>query len=106
MEDWKIGPLALRPTINEQGGHYFKSLLTGRVLNQRKWTPLPIPEEDKERVHCLARRNKSGRVSYSLTVTTNPLMGTRTWNTIQTTNLPPRTMSSISMNMLPTTSPK
>ena len=61
MKDRKIGSLALLPNVNEQRGHYFLSLLTGRVINQRKFTPLPMPEEVKERAHCLEHCNKAGR---------------------------------------------
>ena len=38
-----IGTIALRPTINYQGGHYCMSLKTGRLLNHNNDTPLPIP---------------------------------------------------------------
>ena len=61
MEDRTIGSLALCPTGNKQGGNYFLRLLTSHVLNRRKCTPLHIPEEVKERFHCLAHRNKSVR---------------------------------------------
>jgi hypothetical protein len=50
------GAIALRPTGNSQGGYYFYSLTTGRVLNRNKWTPLPMPQDVIDRVHTLARR--------------------------------------------------
>ena len=54
MEDWTIGALALCPNGNEQGGNYFKSLLTGRVLNRRIWNPLL----------CLKRLNSASIASH------------------------------------------
>jgi acetolactate synthase regulatory subunit len=51
-----IGALALRPTGNQQGGHYFYSLMTGRHLHRTHWTELPMPTKVKDRVHALARR--------------------------------------------------
>jgi hypothetical protein len=37
-----VGALALRPTGNAQGGYYFFSLSTGRVINRNRATKLPI----------------------------------------------------------------
>jgi hypothetical protein len=54
------GAIALRPTGNEQGGYYFMSLTTGRVLNRNHWTALPMPGEVIDRVHALARRTSAG----------------------------------------------
>jgi Reverse transcriptase (RNA-dependent DNA polymerase)/Zinc knuckle len=51
------GAIALRPTGNEQGGYYFFSLTTGRILNRNRWTALPMPADVIDRVHALARRN-------------------------------------------------
>ena len=51
------GAIATRPTGNEQGGFYFFSLTTGRMLNRNRWTALPMPAEVIDRVHALARRN-------------------------------------------------
>ena len=50
----KIGSIALRPTGNEQGGHYCMSLKTGRRLNRNNVTPLPMPSEVIEHVHRIA----------------------------------------------------
>jgi hypothetical protein len=47
--------LALRPTGND-----LYSLTTGCILNRSLWTLLPIPAEVIERMHVLARHNKSG----------------------------------------------
>ena len=54
------GALALRPTGNIQGGHYFYSLTTGRRINRNHWTALPMPADVINRVHILARRDKAG----------------------------------------------
>jgi hypothetical protein len=52
-----MGSIALHPTGNEQGGYFFLSLATGRVLNRNRWTALPMPAEVIDRVHVLARLN-------------------------------------------------
>jgi hypothetical protein len=51
------GSLAMRPTRNTQGGHYFFSLNTGRILNRNYWTVLPMPADVIDRVHTLSRRS-------------------------------------------------
>ena len=51
-----IGAIALRPTGNAQGGYFFFSLTTGRVLNRGRWTSLPMPNEVIDRVHRMARQ--------------------------------------------------
>ena len=56
-----IGALALRPTGNAQGGFYFYSLSTGRVISRNRWTELPMPHEVIERVHTLSRRANAAR---------------------------------------------
>jgi hypothetical protein len=56
-----IGALALRPTGNQQGGHYFYSLMSGRRLHRTYWTELPMPAEVRDRVHALARRANANR---------------------------------------------
>lgn len=59
MHTRTTGAIALRPTGNLQGGHYFYSLNTGLVLRRNRWTSLPIPAEVISRVHALARRNRA-----------------------------------------------
>ena len=49
-----IGAIALRPTGNTQGGYFFYSLTSGRVLNRGRWTSLPMPNEVIDRVHRMA----------------------------------------------------
>ena len=51
------GALALRPTGNVQGGHYFLSLTSGRRINRNRWTTLPMPNDVIDRIHALARRS-------------------------------------------------
>ena len=51
-----IGAIALRPTSNTQGGYFFFSLTTGRVLNRGRWASLPMPNEVIDRVHRMARQ--------------------------------------------------
>ena len=55
-----IGALALRPTGNVQGGYFFFSLTTGKVINQMRWTQLPMPKEVVERVERMARQEHAG----------------------------------------------
>ena len=53
------GAIALRPTGNIQGGHYFFSLTTGRRLNRNNWTVLPMPAEVVDRVRTFCRRDRA-----------------------------------------------
>jgi hypothetical protein len=57
MATCTMGAIALCPTGNAQGGHFFLSLATGRMLNCKRWTALPMPAEVIDRIHVLARRN-------------------------------------------------
>jgi hypothetical protein len=56
MRPRTIGATCLGPTGNEQGGHYFMSLMTGRRLYCEAWTELPMPQEAIECVNALGRR--------------------------------------------------
>jgi len=49
-----IGAIALRHTWNNQGGHYFFSLESGRRINHSKWTSLPMPSDVIKHEHELA----------------------------------------------------
>jgi hypothetical protein len=40
-----VGAISLGPVGNIQGTYKFMSLLTGRLINARSFTPLPMPEE-------------------------------------------------------------
>jgi hypothetical protein len=54
------GTIATKPTGNAQGGHWFYSLSTGRMLNRRRWTPLPMPGDVIERLNALAKASQVG----------------------------------------------
>jgi hypothetical protein len=54
-----VGAVCLGPTGNAQGTYSFLSLSTGRKIDRRTWTELPMPAEVITRVHTLARRNKA-----------------------------------------------
>jgi hypothetical protein len=61
MKARTVGALALHPTGNQQGGHYFYSLMSGQRLHRTHWTELPMPAEVKDRVHALVRRANAKR---------------------------------------------
>jgi len=48
------GAIALRPSGNIQGGHFFLSLTTGKRIIRNKWTVLPMPAKVIATVHQLA----------------------------------------------------
>ncbi len=54
------GAIATKPTGNAQGGFWFYSLTTGRMLDRTRWTPLPMPQDVIDRVAVLARQNPVG----------------------------------------------
>ena len=45
MIECTVVTIAIQPTGNRQGRYYFYITLTGRHLNHRAWTELPIPDE-------------------------------------------------------------
>ena len=55
-----IGALALRPTGNVQGGYFFFSLTTGKVINRMRWTSIPMPKDVIDRVERMARQEHAG----------------------------------------------
>jgi len=60
MASRTTGAITMRPTGNTQGGYWFYSLNTGRLLNQNHWTSLPMPNEVVARVHQLAKPTALG----------------------------------------------
>ena len=42
MNERTLAAIAMYPSENEQGGHYFISLNTGRIININEWNELPI----------------------------------------------------------------
>eukprot|EP00957_Ditylum_brightwellii_P139515 10633027-Ditylum_brightwellii.AAC.1 len=73
MQSRTIGAIALRPTGNAAGSYYFLSLNTGKRINRRAWTALPMPEEVVKKVHRLARRNPAGISFYDRNGNATPL---------------------------------
>ena len=55
-----MGAIAMRPIVNEQGGHCFMSLKTGHLLNLHNTTPLPMPSEVIDHVHRIEHRAPVG----------------------------------------------
>ena len=55
-----MGAITLRPTVNTKGACYFMSISTGICLNHLHFTPLHLPQDVLDRVHCLACRNQNG----------------------------------------------
>ena len=49
-----VGAIALQPTGNQQGGYWFMSLLSGRILNRIHATKVPMPTEVIHRLQDLA----------------------------------------------------
>ena len=54
-----MGAIALRPVGNGQGSFYFLSVTTGRVLNRLHATALPMPDDVIDKLHRMARQQKS-----------------------------------------------
>ena len=68
MNSRTIGAIATRPSTGD-GAYYFISLATGRRINRRSWTPMPMPmTETVAQVHRLARRAKARK---TITFTNN-----------------------------------
>ena len=60
MSPQTSGVIAIRPTVNYQGGHYCMSLNTGHFLNCKNDTPLPIPIKVIGHVHIIAHHDPVG----------------------------------------------
>ena len=69
-----IGAIALRPTGNTQGGYFFFSLTTWRVLNRGRWTSLPMPNKVIDRVHRMARQEHGNNGLFFEDRNHNPLV--------------------------------
>jgi hypothetical protein len=50
MHTRTTGAIATKPTGITQGGHWFYSLATGRMIDRHRWTPLPMPSDVIEKV--------------------------------------------------------
>ena len=55
MMERTVGSIALQLTSNWQGGYYFYSIITIRVLNCRSWNELTVPDEDIQRIEKMSR---------------------------------------------------
>jgi hypothetical protein len=51
-----LGAICLGPSGNEQGGHFFMSLATGKRIHQNRLTDLSMPDDSIARVNHLAQR--------------------------------------------------
>jgi hypothetical protein len=61
MQTRTTSAIATKPTGNAQGGHwFFYSLPTGRMLDRRQWTPLPMPADVIERINVLGKASQVG----------------------------------------------
>jgi hypothetical protein len=60
MHTRTTGAIATTPTGNTQGGHWFYSLATGRMLGRFQWNPLPMPSDVIERIKVLAKASQAG----------------------------------------------
>ena len=60
MQTRTTGAIATKPTGNAQGGHWFYSLTTGRMLDHQKWTSPPMPADVIERINVLAKTGQIG----------------------------------------------
>ena len=59
MNPRTVGAIARRPVGNGQGSFYFLSVTTGRVLNRLHATALPMPDDVIDKLHRMARQQKS-----------------------------------------------
>ena len=59
MHERTVGAICLGPNGNQQGGHYFMSLVTGEHLVRSRWTPLPLPRDAQSRVESLGRQQNA-----------------------------------------------
>ena len=60
MRTRTTGAIATKPTGNVQGGHWFYSLTTGWMIGRMRWTALPMPTDDIDRVTTLAKNSPLG----------------------------------------------
>ena len=56
MMERTVGAIALLPTGNWQGGYYFYSIITGRVLNRHYCTELTTPDKAIQIIEKMSRR--------------------------------------------------
>ncbi len=61
MHPHTVGTICLGPSGNEQGGHYFMSLTTGRRLHKYHWTALPMWMDAIARVNAMGQEQQCPR---------------------------------------------
>jgi len=59
MTSCTLGAIALQPTGNTQGTHYFLNIDSGRRVARNHWTVLQMPNEVIHVIHRLAAANKN-----------------------------------------------
>lgn len=64
MASRTIGAIALRPTGNAQGGHFFYSLSTGRRIVRNNWAEVPMPADVIDRVTKMAESKAVNRIVF------------------------------------------
>jgi len=58
--------IAIRPSGNEQGEHYFLSLNTGKRILRNNWMELPMPNDVVDAVHRQAAASKqAGGITFT-----------------------------------------
>ena len=60
MRPRTFGLIALRPTRNEQGRHFFLLITTGRRLNQLHLTEFPMSDHVIDQLNRLVQQNTAG----------------------------------------------
>ena len=60
MMERTVGDFALRPYGNQQGRYYIYIMLTGRFLNHRYCTELPIPDEPIQSIENMSCQRGHG----------------------------------------------
>ena len=64
MESQTIGALALRPNRNHQGGQYFHSLSSCRLIHRTHWKEIPVPDKVIARVNTFLRQSNAQKVLF------------------------------------------
>jgi len=66
MDSRTTRAIALRPSGDEQGGHYFLSLHTAKRILRNNWTVLPMPNDVVDAIHRLAAASKqAGGITFT-----------------------------------------
>jgi hypothetical protein len=60
MHTQTTGAIATEPTGNAQGGHWFYSLVTVRMIDRVRWNPLPMPLDVISMIDILEKDSQAG----------------------------------------------